>query len=69
MSIHLQGLSFFEQKIKEYLNLDVSELDFTVHPDGVYAFTDYGDSYIVTNNADYMTWFKSYEDLKYGEIL
>ncbi len=67
-SIHSQGLSFFEAKIKEFVQVDVADLDFATHFDGVFAFNDKGERYLVTNNADFMGWFKAYEDLKYGEV-
>ena len=68
MNIKSEGLTFFEKKIKDALHLDVSKLDFATLPDGVVAITDFGESYMLTNNPLYMDWFKAYERLKYGEV-
>ena len=68
MNIQKQGMNFFEQKIKEYLGVEVATLDFATHDDGVYVFGEDGHSHIITNNADIKQWFESYEKLKYGEV-
>jgi hypothetical protein len=66
--IHAQSLEFLEAKIKEHLGVNVADLDFTTLEDGVFAVDDWGKSFMVTNNPAYMSWFKAYEDLRYGAV-
>lgn len=68
MSLQQEGIKFIENKIREEMNIDITQLDFTTLFDGVWVVDDSGVSSLLTSDVDEMNLFKAYEDLMYGEI-
>lgn len=66
--MNLKDMLVLREKIRKEMNVDVEDLDFTTLEDGVYCVDDWGKSYLLTNNIQYIKLFKTYENLRYGEI-